>query len=63
MFVSCIDTLSDDDQRAKWLPMAKDYKMLGCYAQTELGHGSNVAVSFSSNDFIFVGCWDYSYIW
>ncbi|CDW74570.1 acyl-oxidase family protein [Stylonychia lemnae] len=42
MFVSCIDCLSDDEQRAKWLHMAKDFKMLGCYAQTELGHGSNV---------------------
>jgi hypothetical protein len=25
--------------------MVHNLKMIGCYAQTELGHGSNVAVS------------------
>jgi hypothetical protein len=29
-------------QREKWLPLAKDFRILGAYAQTELGHGSNV---------------------
>lgn len=31
-----------DEQLAKWLPLAKNYSILGCYAQTELGHGSNL---------------------
>ena len=25
------------------MPLVKNLKMVGCYAQTELGHGSNVA--------------------
>ncbi len=27
------------EQQEKWLPLAKDYKIIGAYAQTELGHG------------------------
>ncbi|KAH8928261.1 acyl-CoA oxidase [Atractiella rhizophila] len=34
---------SSDEQREKWLPPAIACVHLGCYAQTELGHGSNVA--------------------
>ena len=26
-----------------WMPQIKNVDMIGCYAQTELGHGSNVA--------------------
>ncbi|KAE9075533.1 Peroxisomal acyl-coenzyme A oxidase 1 [Phytophthora fragariae] len=42
MFVPTLENQGDDAQRAKWLPLAKSYKILGAYAQTELGHGSNV---------------------
>ncbi|KAL3665486.1 hypothetical protein V7S43_009521 [Phytophthora oleae] len=42
MFVPTLENQGDDEQRAKWLPLAKNYKILGAYAQTELGHGSNV---------------------
>lgn len=42
MFVPNIVSLCDDEQQKRWLPLARDWKMIGCYAQTELGHGSNV---------------------
>ena len=48
MFYSSVKHLGDDEQNAKWMPMIKDVKMIGCYAQTELGHGSNVPVIRSS---------------
>jgi len=42
MFVPNIRSLADDEQRSRWLPLCRDWRMIGCYAQTELGHGSNV---------------------
>jgi acyl-CoA oxidase len=35
--------MGDEEQRAYWMPLIDNHKILGCYAQTELGHGSNVA--------------------
>ena len=34
--------LTSEEQRKKYLPLCDSLQMLGCYAQTELGHGSNV---------------------
>lgn len=28
-----------EEQKAKWLPLAESYQIIGTYAQTELGHG------------------------
>jgi acyl-CoA oxidase len=42
MFVPNIISLCDEEQQKEWLPLCRDWKMIGCYAQTELGHGSNV---------------------
>mmetsp|Transcript_19337 Transcript_19337/g.39507 ORF Transcript_19337/g.39507 Transcript_19337/m.39507 type:complete len:772 (+) Transcript_19337:67-2382(+) len=42
MFVPNILTLCDAEQQSLWLPLCRDFKMIGCYAQTELGHGSNI---------------------
>ncbi|KAE8683987.1 hypothetical protein F3Y22_tig00111164pilonHSYRG00070 [Hibiscus syriacus] len=42
MFVPAIKGQGTNEQQAKWLPMAYKMQIIGCYAQTELGHGSNV---------------------
>lgn len=35
-------TQASDEQKEKWLPLVNEMKMIGAYAQTELGHGSFV---------------------
>ncbi|KAK3039514.1 hypothetical protein RJ639_028096, partial [Escallonia herrerae] len=42
MFVPAIKGQGTEEQQQKWLPLAYKMKIIGCYAQTELGHGSNV---------------------
>eukprot|EP00644_Phytophthora_capsici_P004307 jgi/Phyca11/545267/estExt2_Genewise1Plus.C_PHYCAscaffold_170368 len=42
MFFKNLGLLFTDEQQAKWMKMAKQWRMVGCYAQTELGHGSNI---------------------
>jgi len=42
MFVPNIEALFTPEQQAYWLPRCADWRVIGCYAQTELGHGSNV---------------------
>ncbi|KAJ3182800.1 hypothetical protein HDU85_002403 [Gaertneriomyces sp. JEL0708] len=42
MFIPTLEGQATDEQMAKWLPLANNFRIIGCYAQTELGHGSNV---------------------
>lgn len=42
MFVPNILTLCDEKQIKEWLPLCSTSSVIGCYAQTELGHGSNI---------------------
>lgn len=42
MFLPCLLSLCSEEQQAYWVPLATSKKVLGCYAQTEMGHGSNI---------------------
>lgn len=42
MFERCIDFLASDEQQKRWMPLIQSYNIIGCYAQTEMAHGSNV---------------------
>ena len=42
MFIPNLKATFSDEQLAHWLPRAEAWEVLGGYAQTELGHGSNV---------------------
>jgi len=52
MFVPNIISLMDKDQRSYWLGLCRDWKVIGCYAQTELGHGSNIRALETTATFI-----------
>jgi acyl-CoA oxidase len=43
MFRDSLNLYANDEQLAYWMPKCDNYDISGCYAQTELGHGSNVA--------------------
>lgn len=43
MFRLSVENLANAEQIARWLPQIQNLNILGCYAQTEIGHGSNVA--------------------
>ncbi|GAA95696.1 uncharacterized protein L969DRAFT_615706 [Mixia osmundae IAM 14324] len=43
MFIKTLTEQGTDEQHELFLKPALDYKILGCYAQTEMRHGSNVA--------------------
>jgi len=42
LFLPTIEVHSSEEQRSWWSDRARRMQMIGCYAQTELGHGSNV---------------------
>ena len=41
MFIPSLERLATETQKAKWLPLATNFRILGTYAQTEMGHGKN----------------------
>jgi acyl-CoA oxidase len=42
MFVTSIKEQCNEEQMKYWLPKVLNFDIIGCYGQTELGHGSNV---------------------
>lgn len=42
MFVTSIKEQCNEEQMKYWLPKVQNFEIIGCYGQTELGHGSNV---------------------
>ncbi|KAK7502899.1 hypothetical protein BaRGS_00005848 [Batillaria attramentaria] len=40
MFIDTINKMATEEQKEKWIPLAESYRLVGTYAQTELGHGS-----------------------
>lgn len=42
MFIVTLENLGTEEQKNKWLKDAKNYRIIGTYAQTELGHGSSL---------------------
>ncbi|KAF3402953.1 Peroxisomal acyl-coenzyme A oxidase 1 [Talaromyces pinophilus] len=42
MFLTTVRQQASDEQRKQWMPLIDSWKIIGAYAQTELGHGSNV---------------------
>ena len=42
MFLTYLETQGSPEQLKLWRSKARTGQFLGCYAQTELGHGSNI---------------------
>ena len=42
MFQKTLENLCDEEQRKEFYEPTRRGEILGCYAQTELGHGSDV---------------------
>ena len=38
-FLLSIKGQGSEEQKAKWLPLAESFQIIGTYAQTEIGHG------------------------
>lgn len=42
MFITSIREQCNEEQLKYWLPKVENWEIIGCYGQTEMGHGSNV---------------------
>ena len=43
MFLLALENMCNEEQYKKWVPLCREPRILGTYAQTEIGHGSDVA--------------------
>ncbi|KAG0367913.1 acyl-CoA dehydrogenase/oxidase [Gamsiella multidivaricata] len=51
-FIPVITAQGTEEQIEKWIPPAQKFQIIGCYAQTELGHGSNLSCLETTATFI-----------
>ncbi|TPX35226.1 acyl-CoA oxidase [Synchytrium microbalum] len=58
MFINTIISSASPEQQKHYLPLLNGQKLIGVYAQTELGHGSNVQRLETVATFIEGGGWD-----
>jgi len=42
MFHQSMLAFCNEEQNKKWMPLIEGFDISGCYAQTEIGHGSDV---------------------
>mmetsp|Transcript_18121 Transcript_18121/g.30955 ORF Transcript_18121/g.30955 Transcript_18121/m.30955 type:complete len:149 (+) Transcript_18121:409-855(+) len=42
MFNLSVQNMSNEKQYQKWVPLIKNFKIMGAYGQTEMGHGSDI---------------------
>jgi acyl-CoA oxidase len=47
VFLPAIQSQGTDEQREKWVPLIRDYRVIGAYAQTEMGHGKNMIIGLA----------------
>ena len=43
MFCTSMKAFASDEQLEEWMPKINNFDIIGCYCQTEIGHGSDVA--------------------
>jgi acyl-CoA oxidase len=43
MFLNACQAMMNDEQQKEWIPKVRNMEILGTYAQTEIGHGSDIA--------------------
>ena len=42
MFIPTIEKQGTKEQKERWLPLAESLRIIGTYAQTEMGHGKKL---------------------